>query len=127
MVTAVTTTTATPYLTKLPGRSGYYFQRKVPADLVKSIGKRLWRYKAGNTLLEARKEVAIGLLKTDALIAQHRGTITPELLQWIDERATSDFQEELQEQGLSAQESPTPLTRGRREAGIEASRGRAYS
>ena len=59
----------------------------------------------GWNAVEARKEVAIGLLKTDALIAQHRGTITPELLQWIDERATSDFQEELQEQGLSAKES----------------------
>ena len=73
----------------------------MPADLVKSIGKRLWRWKAADTLLEARKEAAHGLLKTDALIAQHRGTITPELLQWIDDRASSDFQEELQEQGLT--------------------------
>ena len=93
----------TPYLTKLPGRSGFYFQRKVPADLVKAVGKRLWRWKAGNTLLEARKESAHGLLKTDALIAMHRGTITPELLEWIDERPTAGIQEELQQHGLTPQ------------------------
>jgi len=103
VITTVTTST-TPYLTKLPGRSGFYFQRKVPADLVKSIGKRLWRWKAGNTLLEARKEAAHGLLKTDVLIAQHRGTITPELLEWIDQRADSGFLEELREQALTPQD-----------------------
>ena len=103
MITKVTTAT-TPYLTKLPGRSGFYFQRKVPADLVKSIGKKLWRWKAGNTLLEARKEAAHGLLKTDVLIAQHRGKVTPELLEWVDERASSGFLEELREQQLTPQD-----------------------
>ena len=80
MLTTVTTALPTPYLTKLPGRSGYYFQRKVPSDLVKSIGKRLWRWKAGNTLHEARKAAVEGLHLTDVLIAEHRGEVTPALL-----------------------------------------------
>lgn len=89
MITNVTTT-ATPYLVKLPGRAGFYFQRKVPADLVRSIGRRLWRWKAGNTLTEARKAVVKGLNKTDVLIAQHRGEVTPALLKHIDENLTPD-------------------------------------
>lgn len=88
MITAVTT--ATPYLVKLPGRSGFYFQRKVPADLVKSIGKRLWRWKAGNTLIEARKAVVEALHKTDVFIAEHRGEVTPELLEAIDNNQPSN-------------------------------------
>ena len=47
MITAVAT--IAPYLVKLPGRTGWYFQRKVPADLAKSIGKQLWRWKAGTS------------------------------------------------------------------------------
>jgi len=55
VITAVATFAL--YLVKLPGRTGWYFQRKVPADLVTSIGKRLWRWKAVNTPQEARKAV----------------------------------------------------------------------
>ena len=82
---------ATPYLTKLPGRSGFYFQRKVPADLIKVIGKRLWRWKAGNTLQEARKATVEGLAKTDEIIATHRGSLAPELLQTLSDNVIPDI------------------------------------
>ena len=99
MITAVTT--ARPYLVRLPGRSGYYFQRRCPSDVAKSIGKVMWRWKAGNTLTEARKAVVEALHKTDVLIAEHRGEVTPELLEAIDAKpvpnlltvTTRDFKE----------------------------------
>ena len=88
-MTAVTTT-ATPYLVKLPGRSDFDFQRKVPSGLIQSMGQRLWRWKAGNTLTEARKAVVESLHKTVVLIAQHRGEVTPALLEHVDENLTPD-------------------------------------
>lgn len=94
----------TAYLVKLPGRAGFYFQRKVPADIVQAVGKRLWRWKAGNTLVEARRACVEALAKTDELIASHRGEVTPELLNALDRRARSDHAQELEELGLSPQD-----------------------
>ena len=95
---------ATPYLTKLPGRSGFYFQRKVPADLIKAIGKRLWRWKAGNTLQEARKATVEGLAKTDEIIATHRGSLAPELLQSLSNNVIEGLEDDLEAQGLTPQD-----------------------
>lgn len=44
----------------------------------------MWRRKAGATLTEARKAALEGLHRTDTLIAEHRGEVTPELLEAID-------------------------------------------
>ena len=100
MITAVYTNTA--YLIKLPGRSGFYFQRKVPSDLIQSFGKKLWRWKAGDTLQEARRAAVESLAKTDQLIATHRGSVTPELLQSL--AITPDLQGDPQAQGLTPQD-----------------------
>jgi hypothetical protein len=61
----------------------------------------MWRWKAGNTLTEARKAVVEALHKTDVLIGEHRGEVTPELLEAIDAKpvpnlltvTTRDFKE----------------------------------
>ncbi len=88
MITAVAT--IAPYLVKLPGRTGWYFQRKVPADLVTSIGKQLWRWKAGNTPQEARKAVVEALAHTDEIIGLHRGELTPELTRSLEQQVKPD-------------------------------------
>lgn len=95
---------ATPYLVKLPGRSGFYFQRKVPADLVEALGKRLWRWKAGNTLQEARKATVVGLAQTDEIIATYRGSVAPELLHNLSHNVIEGLQEDLEAQGLTPQD-----------------------
>ena len=97
----------TNYLVQIKARSGFYFQRKVPADLQKQLGKKHWRMKAGNTVQEARRFVVQALLDTDAEIAQARGTITPELKQWIDNKptvSTDQLSQALQQQGLTPEE-----------------------
>ena len=52
------------------------------------MGKRLWRWKAGDILTEARKAAVEGLHKTDVLIAEHRGEVTPTMLEHIDKNTT---------------------------------------
>jgi hypothetical protein len=102
VITAVAT--IAPYLVRLPGRTGWYFQRKVPADLVSQVGTKLWRWKAGNTPQEARKAVVEGLTKTDEIIGQLRGEITPEPIKAIEQRPIRGLLKDLQEQGITPQD-----------------------
>ena len=43
---------------------------------------------AGDILTEARKAAVEGLHKTDVLIAEHRGEVTPTMLEHIDKNTT---------------------------------------
>ena len=92
------------YITRLKGRSGFYFQRKVPKDLQLLLKKKHWRMKAGASLAEARRFVLRALLETDAEIAEARGQITPELLQVIDERPVEGLQRTVRDQQLHGQD-----------------------
>jgi integrase len=62
-----------PYLLKRPDADGWYFNRKVPRDLVTAIGKTHWRWKLGDNLATARKALPEAVAQTDALIAELRG------------------------------------------------------
>ena len=68
----------TPFLKTRPGRSGLYFQRAVPKDLWDVLGKKVWSFKAGDTLSEARRALPLFLEKTDALIRLHSTQLSPE-------------------------------------------------
>ena len=81
------------------------------------MGKRLWRWKAGDTFTEARKAAVEGLHKTDVLIAEHRGEVTPTMLEHIDKNTTHnpltittrDFKEvDGQEVEVTVEEELTP-------------------
>ncbi|WP_413442539.1 tyrosine-type recombinase/integrase [Synechococcus sp. MIT S1220] len=60
----------------------------------------MWRWKAGDTLAEARRTTVVSLARTDEIIAEHRGEITPELIQSLDNNVIRGLQEDLQEQQL---------------------------
>jgi integrase len=62
-----------PYLLKRPDADGWYFNRKVPRDLVAAIGKTHWRWKLGDNLATARKALPEAVAQTDALIEELRG------------------------------------------------------
>ena len=62
-----------PYLLKRPDADGWYFNRKVPRDLVTAIGKTHWRWKLGDNLATARKALPEAVAQTDALIEELRG------------------------------------------------------
>ena len=97
----------TNYLVKLKGRSGFYFQRKVPKELQEQLGKTHWRWKAGNTLQEARRGALEALDFTDGIIHQNARKVTPELLDWVDRRpaaATSVTEEGLREADVGPME-----------------------
>jgi len=68
----------TPYLKTRPGRAGYYFQRAVPKELRRVLGKKVWSMKAGSTLTEARRALPALLEATDAAIRLHSQQLTPE-------------------------------------------------
>jgi integrase len=63
------------YLTNRPGRPGYYFQRSVPADVQDTLGLKVWKVKAGDTLPDARQAVPHLLLETDRQIEAARGHV----------------------------------------------------
>jgi integrase len=65
----------TRYLTNRPGRPGYYFQRSVPVDVQETLGLKVWKVKAGDTLPDARKAVPHLLLETDRQIEAARGHV----------------------------------------------------
>ena len=101
--------TATNYLQRLGSKPGWYFCRAVPRDLVKQVGKHHWRWKAGDSLLEARRAALEGLLLTDRWIAEARGDVEG-LTAVIDQlpRATTPLSLDLQQQGMSAQDISLP-------------------
>jgi integrase len=70
--------TMTPYLKTRPGRAGFYFQRAVPKELRRVLGKKVWSMKAGPTLAEARRALPVLLEATDAAIRLHSQQLTPE-------------------------------------------------
>ena len=74
----------TSYLKQISGRRGFYFQRAVPVPLQKSIGKKVWTYKAGDSITDARRNVVRLLAETDALIAQHKGEVNKGLLESLN-------------------------------------------
>lgn len=59
-------------MTRLQGKPGWYFQRAVPLDVRQTVGKGLWRWKAGNTKPEAIQTAARLLAETDELISVAR-------------------------------------------------------
>jgi integrase len=61
-----------PFCIRRPDRPGYWFDRRVPKDLVDKIGVKHWRRFAGHTQAEARLKIAVLLAETEALIAQAR-------------------------------------------------------
>jgi len=93
-----------PYLKRVPNRSGIYFQRAVPRPLQRKLGKKSWQWKAGDTLIEARRNVQLFLAKTDLEIAQATGTVNDALLDHVDGLDVSGFQEDLQAQALQPQD-----------------------
>lgn len=93
-----------PYLKRIPNRSGIYFQRACPRPLQQKLGKKSWQWKAGDTLIEARRNVQVFLAKTDQEIALATGTINDALLQSIDSTPTYGISEDLQAQGLGPQD-----------------------
>ena len=42
-----------PYLKRIPGLTGIYFQRAVPRPLHQKLKKETWQFKASNTVAEA--------------------------------------------------------------------------
>ena len=96
--------TITPYIKRISGRSGFYFQRAVPRPLQKQLKRQTWIRKAGDTLIEARRNLAVFLNETDAAIAEAKGEINPALLQQIDSIPTYGIQKDLQAQELSPQD-----------------------
>ena len=92
------------YIQKIPNRSGYYFQRAVPKDIQSKLKLQVWKWKLGDTLSEALYERDKLKLKTDALVADARGQITPELLEWLGQGTTSGLQEALREQQLEPED-----------------------
>ena len=64
-----------PYLQRLGTKPGLYFVRAVPKDLQARLGKKHWRWKAGNDLTEARRSVPEFLVMTDRAIAEARGDV----------------------------------------------------
>jgi len=89
-----------PYLKRIPGRTGIYFQRAVPRSLHTHLGKKTWQYKAGNTVAEARRAVQGLLMRTDAEIAAATGTINDGLLAQIDGTPAYGIKQWLQEEGI---------------------------
>jgi integrase len=79
------------YLRQRPGRSGLYFQRAVPLDVQRAIGKKVWTIKAGDTQAQARAAAARLLEATDREIAQARGiaggVILPASVRQLDPRS----------------------------------------
>lgn len=94
----------TPYLKRLNGRSGWYFQRAVPRPLQKLIGKKTWILKAGDNLTQARRKVVEFLELTDQQIAHATGTVNDALLNHIDSIPAYGVSEDLQAQGLTPQD-----------------------
>ena len=93
-----------PYLKRIPARSGIYFQRAVPRNLHKTLGKKTWQWKAGNTVAEARRTVQGFLVRTDAEIAAATGAINEGLLTSIDSVPSYGIQQDLHDQGLTPQD-----------------------
>lgn len=100
MTTAVMTA---KYIVRVPGRRGFYFQRRTPADLRAKLGKITWRWKLSDELLEARRLVLRDLLLTDKLIAEARGD-SEALSRPIDqpERTDNSLARAIQEQSVHA-------------------------
>ena len=73
-----------PYLKRIPNRTGIYFQRAVPRALQEKLGKKSWQWKAGETFIQARRNVQELLAKTDEEIALATGTVNEALLKQID-------------------------------------------
>jgi len=93
-----------PYLKRIPGRSGIYFQRAVPRSLQDKLGKKTWQWKAGDTAIDARRAVQAFLVRTDAEIADATGTINEGLLARVDGTPVIGVQQQLDEQGLTPQD-----------------------
>ena len=93
-----------PYLKRIPGRTGIYFQRAVPRPLHQRLGKKTWQFKAGNTVAEARRAVQGLMLRTDAEIAAATGVVNAGLLAEIDGKPVYGVKADLQEQGLSPED-----------------------
>lgn len=61
------------YLNSRAGRRGWFFQRSVPPDCRDAIGKATWIRKAGDNLLEAKRNAAVFLEASEQLIREGRG------------------------------------------------------
>ncbi len=98
--------TKTPYLQRLGTKPGLYFVRAVPRDLQTTLGKKHWRWKAGNDLTEARRSVAEYLALTDRQIAEARGDVAA-LMEVVSRspRAETPTSVALEQEGMS----PTDL------------------
>ena len=103
MVVTTAVTTSNSYIVRVPGRSGYYFQRRCPADCKDKLKRVMWRFKLSNDLLEARRMVLEALLATDRQIAEVRGD-TAALIKLADEsqRTSAGLAKAMQEWQVSA-------------------------
>ncbi|AII49539.1 hypothetical protein KR52_10345 [Synechococcus sp. KORDI-52] len=70
----------TPYIKRVPGRSGFYAQRAVPRPLQEKLGNKTWIRKVGNTMQEARRNLAEFLNFTDLEIVNASGEVNEALL-----------------------------------------------
>ena len=97
--------TKTPYLQRIGTKPGLYFVRAVPRDLQARLGKKHWRWKAGNDLTEARRSVAEYLALTDRQIAEARGDVAA-LMEVVSRspRSATPVSVVLEEQGISPQD-----------------------
>ena len=97
--------TKTPYLQRIGTKPGLYFVRAVPRDLQARLGKKHWRWKAGNDLTEARRSIAEYLALTDRQIAEARGDVAA-LIEVVSRspRSATPVSVVLEEQGISPQD-----------------------
>jgi hypothetical protein len=86
-----------PYLKRIPNRTVIYFQRAVPRALQEKLGKKSWQWKAGETFIQARRNVQELLAKTDEEIALATGTVNEALLKQIDSIPLYGFRQGLEE------------------------------
>ena len=93
-------------MVRVPGRSGWYFQRRVPSDLAKrkAFGKRvMWRWKLSNDEIEARRGAMDSLLQTDRWIAEARGD-TATLQKLVSDHVVPGLAAAMERQGVTAAE-----------------------
>lgn len=68
----------TPYLTRYKDSSNWYFQRAVPSDCQKRVGKKKWVVSLGSDLATARRGALTLLQQTDETIQRVRGQHDPQ-------------------------------------------------
>ena len=92
-----------PYVLNRTDKPGYYFNRRVPKDVMRVVGKGWWRWKLGDTLPEARRNLPEAIAQTDRLTFQIRAGKSLEVAQASSQRLGTEIPIELDRQLLQGQ------------------------